>query len=90
MKKIILISLLSTFALATTKVATLNIEGMTCLLCTTAVKKSLKHTQGVSKVKVYYNTKKAVVTFDDTKTQREDLLNAVKNSGYRAQIEEIK
>ena len=90
MKKLILLSLLPIVALATTKVATLKIEGMTCLLCTSAVKKSLKHTDGVTKVKVYYNTKKAIVTFEDTKTLEIDLLNAVKSTGYSAQIEEIK
>ncbi len=93
MKKLLLLTLLPIIALATTKVATLNIKGMTCLLCTTAIKKSLKHTNGVLKVKVHYNTKKAIVTFDDTKAIKKDLLNAVKNTGYSAQIlkiEEVK
>jgi mercuric ion binding protein len=90
MKKLILLSLLPLIALASTKVATLNIKGMTCLLCTRAVKKSLKQTDGVTKVKVYFNTKEAIVTFDDTKTFKKDLLNAVKSTGYSAKIKEIK
>jgi mercuric ion binding protein len=90
MKKLILLSLLPIVALATTKVATLDIKGMTCLLCTTAVKRSLKHTQGVTKVKVHFNTKEAVVTYDDTKTEQKDLLNAVKKTGYSAKIKEVK
>jgi mercuric ion binding protein len=90
MKKLILLSLLPMLALASTKVATLDIKGMTCLLCTRAVKKSLKQTDGVTKVKVHYNTKEAIVTFDDTKTLEKDLLNAVKSTGYSAKIKEIK
>lgn len=93
MKKLLLLAILPIIALATTKVATLNIKGMTCLLCTTAIKKSLKHTDGVLKVKVYYSTKKAIVTFDDIKAREKDLLNAVKSTGYTAKIlkiEEVK
>jgi len=84
MKKLILLALLPIVALASTKVTILNIKGMTCLLCTTAVKRSLKQTQGVTKVKVHFNTKEAVVTYDDTKTAQKDLIKAVKNSGYSA------
>ncbi|MDF1879139.1 cation transporter [Sulfurimonas sp. SAG-AH-194-C20] len=86
MKKLLLLTLLPIMAFATTQVVTLNIKGMTCLLCTTAIKKSLKHTDGVLKAKVYYNTKKAIVTFDDTKVVEKDLLNAVKSTGYTAKI----
>jgi mercuric ion binding protein len=71
---------------AQTKTAIIEIKGMTCPLCTTAIKKSLKKTKGVIKAKVRLNTQKATVIFDDTKVSKKKLLDAVKNAGYSGKI----
>lgn len=71
------------------KVATIHVEGMTCPLCTMAIKKSLKKLDGVTKVKVKLNTKKATIHFDKNVT-KEALLEAIKDAGYSGKIIQIK
>lgn len=67
------------------KIAVIDVKGMTCPLCTVAVKRSLKKTPGVLKAKVKLNTKKATVRFrDDLNTSR--LLEAIKKAGYEGKI----
>jgi len=90
MKKIGLLIVLVLSANAAEKKLLINIEGMTCPLCTAAVKKSLKKTDGVLKAKVFLNTHQAVVKIDDTKVKYEDLLKAIKNAGYKGKIVEVK
>ena len=90
MKKIGLLIVLVLSANAAEKKVLINIEGMTCPLCTAAVKKSLKKTDGVLKAKVFLNTHQAVVKIDDTKVKYEDLLKAIKNAGYKGKILEVK
>lgn len=87
MKYILLVLTLASLGFA--KVGMISIEGMTCPLCTTAVKKSLKKVEGVSSVKVILNTKLATVTMDD-KVSEKELLDAVKDVGYSGKIESIK
>ncbi len=65
---------------------TIAIEGMTCPLCTTAIKRSLKKVDGVLKAKVRLNTQKATVRFDDTKADEPQLLGAIKRAGYTGRI----
>jgi len=81
--------ILTLFSLSFAKVATLHVEGMTCPLCTMAIKKSLKKIDGVTKVKVRLNTKKATVHFKD-RVSKTKLLQAVKDAGYKAEIISIK
>ena len=75
--------------LAGDKVAVIEVEGMTCPLCTVAVKRSLKKTSGVLKAKVRLNTHQATVRFrDDLNTSK--LLEAIEKAGYKGKILEIK
>ncbi|EDM24575.1 heavy-metal-associated domain-containing protein [Caminibacter mediatlanticus] len=87
MKKFIL---LIPFLLFATKEAIIDVKGMTCPLCTTAVKRSLKMTPGVLKAKVILNTHTAYVIFDEKKVSKEKLLQAIKNVGYSGKIIKIK
>ncbi|MCF6206213.1 MAG: heavy-metal-associated domain-containing protein [Sulfurovum sp.] len=64
----------------------IDIKGMTCPLCTTVIKKSLKQEPGVHKAKVRLNTAKATVTYDDTQTSPEKLLQAIARTGYEGKI----
>ena len=59
---------LATAAQAATSTTTLQIEGMTCAGCETAVKLVLKKTPGVISATVSYAEKRAVVTYDPAKT----------------------
>lgn len=87
MKYIFLALTLMTFSFA--KVATIHVEGMTCPLCTMAIKKSLKKLDGVTKVKVRLNTKQATVKFDKN-VKKEALLKAIKDAGYSGKIIQVK
>ena len=89
MKKIIFFLIFSVLLFAKEQKAIILIEGMTCPLCTTAVKKSLKGVDGVSYVKVRLNTKKAIVNFEDSINKKE-LLKAIEKVGYKGSIELIK
>ncbi|WP_456430560.1 heavy-metal-associated domain-containing protein [Nitratifractor sp.] len=71
--------------LAGDKVAVIDVEGMTCPLCTVAVKRSLKKTSGVLKAKVRLNTHQATVRFrEDLNTSK--LLEAIEKAGYKGKI----
>jgi len=90
MKKISILLIGVSFVLAAQKTAIITIKGMTCPLCTSAIKHSLKHTKGVIKAKVILNTKTATVVFDENKTDTSKLLNAIKAVGYEGKIVEVK
>lgn len=55
----------------------LHIEGMTCAGCETAVKMVLKKAPGVVSSEVSYEDKRAVVTYDASKTTPEKIAKAV-------------
>ncbi len=61
---------------------TLDVPGMYCEMCPVTVSKALKKVNGVERVKASYETKQAVVTFDDAKTSVEALQKATANAGY--------
>ena len=90
MKKLILLIGLELFLFAEVKIAIIKIEGMTCPLCTTAIKRSLKKTKGVINAKVRLNTQKATVQFEEKITTKKELLNAIKKVGYKGKITCIK
>lgn len=74
--------LLSPAAYAESKTVTLNVPGMYCEVCPATVSKALRKVDGVEKVAASYETKEAVVTFDDGKTSVSALQKATKNAGY--------
>jgi len=73
---------LTATAWAASKTVTLKVPGMTCPTCPITVKKALNKVDGVSKVKVRYENKQAVVTFDDAKTDTKALIKATTNAGF--------
>ena len=60
----------------------LNVKGMTCGGCTSAVTKALLATQGVKDVAVDLDQGKATIRFDDGVASIGDLRSAVTRSGY--------
>jgi len=69
--------------------AVIKIEGMTCPMCTTAIKKSLKKIDGVQNAKVKLNTELATVT-SKKKVTKTQILQAIKDVGYTGTIISIK
>ena len=60
---------------------TIKISGMSCQHCVMAVKKSLDTLGGVTEAEVSIGN--ARVIYDDTVTDRNAILNAIRNSGYK-------
>ncbi|NPA73395.1 MAG: heavy-metal-associated domain-containing protein [Epsilonproteobacteria bacterium] len=86
MKKLIFLTVMIASLYAEVKTVVIEVEGMTCPLCTTAIKKSLKKTKGVIKAKVKLSTKKATVTYDNKLTNKTKLLKAIEKVGYKGKI----
>jgi copper chaperone len=61
---------------------TLKIDGMSCQHCVMRVKKALDGMEGVSSSEVSIGSAKTV--FDESKTNRDAIVNAVQNAGYKA------
>lgn len=61
---------------------TLNIENMTCAMCTVTIKKALQKVKGVQEVIVDYDSKTATVTFDSKETDSAALIKATTDAGY--------
>jgi mercuric ion binding protein len=62
--------------------ATLAIDGMTCPACPFIVERALWGVDGVSRVEVSYSDRRAVVDFDDTKTDLAALTAATAGYGF--------
>jgi periplasmic mercuric ion binding protein len=71
-------------ALAKTNTVTLAVPGMSCPVCPITVRKALEKVPGVSRVKVTFETKEAVVVFDDAKTNIKILQDATYSAGYES------
>jgi len=69
-------------AWAAPRTVTLSVPGMTCAACPITVKTALSKIEGVSKIDVRFETREAVVTFDDSKTSVLALTQTTANAGY--------
>jgi len=63
----------------------LNIDGMSCQHCVMSVKKALERISGVSSADVSVGNAK--VTFDASKTNRDEIAKAVVDAGYKVKAE---
>lgn len=73
---------------AATESVTLSVPGMYCAACPITVKKALSKVEGVTKIEVSFDKREAVVTFDDTKTNVQALLDATKSAGYSSTVKQ--
>lgn len=87
---VVLLSLLFTPSLANAaeRTVTLAVENMTCALCPITVRAAIERVAGVKDVQVDFETKMAVVVFDDAKATVADLAEASRLAGYPATPEE--
>jgi mercuric ion binding protein len=79
-------ALASSFAFAEVRTVTLSVPGMNCDLCPITIKKAISRVPGVSKVEASYQTRQAIVTFDDSKATLEALTKATANAGYPSTV----
>ena len=78
----------ASMAAAAERTVTLTVEKMTCALCPLTVRTAMEHVAGVKDVKVDFETKTAVVVFDDAQATVQDIADASREAGYPATPEE--
>ena len=72
--------------LAAQKTVTLGVPGMTCGACPITVKKAISKVDGVTQTKVDFDTRQAVVTYDDAIANVDQIMRATANAGYPAAV----
>jgi Cu+-exporting ATPase len=65
---------------------TLPVEGMTCAACQATVQKALQRQPGVIDASVNLMMKNAAVTYDPAVTRPEALVEAIRETGYEAEL----
>ena len=65
----------------------IHVGGMSCAACQAHVRRALEQTPGVKEAVVNLMTAEACVAFDPKTTQTESLLEAIRDTGYDAQVE---
>jgi Cd2+/Zn2+-exporting ATPase len=68
------------------KTVKLQVDGMSCASCAKAVEKALGAVTGVDKASVNFVSKTATVAVQDTLTNVQPLIDAVKRTGYGARL----
>jgi mercuric ion binding protein len=88
MKALSIAALLLAPSLAFAKPLTvsLNIPTMDCATCPITIKAALVKIPGVSKVKVSYDRREAVIVYDDSKASVDDLKKATADAGYPSML----
>ena len=74
----------SQIALAETKNACFNVEGMTCATCTVTTKAAIKKLKGIKDVQVSLDEKSAVIKYDDALTSSDEIKKKIDSVGYKA------
>lgn len=67
---------------------TFPVKGMHCASCVRVIEKSLSRVPGVSAASVNLALQQASVTYDEEKVTDQNLVSAVANVGYRAELEQ--
>ena len=71
---------------ATAQTAVLDVQNMTCPVCSITVHKALEKVPGVIEAKVDFDHKTATVKYDTEKTNPAALVNATKNAGFPSTV----
>jgi mercuric ion binding protein len=87
-----LLALAAVAPLASAKQQTvqLTVPTMDCATCPITIKAALSKVPGVSKVKVSYDRREAVIVYDDAKATVADLKKATEDVGYPAMLKTSK
>ena len=82
-----LVALMPLVALAAPPQTTvLNVQNMTCGLCSVTVKKSLEKVAGVSQARFDFTNQTATVTFDVDRTNKTALVMATTDAGFPSTV----
>ena len=65
----------------------LDIDGMTCASCAQTIEKGLKKHEGVEQANVNLASEKAYITYDSEETNKKELIETVRATGYDARFE---
>lgn len=76
------LALLSETASGEPRTVTLEVSRMVCPACPITVKKALKKVDGVLQAEVSFEKKEATVTFDDARTNVDQLIKATGSVGF--------
>ena len=79
---VLLMSSIVTTAWADSRTVELSVPSMNCAMCPITVRKALEKVEGVTQANVDYETKSAVVVYDDQKTSVSLLTKATEDAGY--------
>jgi mercuric ion binding protein len=82
----LLISLPTGAFAATAQTAVLDVQNMTCPVCSITVHKALEKVPGVIDAKVDFDHKTATVKYDAEKTNPAALVKATTNSGFPSSV----
>lgn len=63
----------------------LKIEGMHCAGCSTRLERVLNNLEGVEEAKVSLEEKQATIKFDETKTNIENIKEAISDAGFKGE-----
>ena len=61
----------------------LEVEGMHCPSCEMLITDSIKELPGVAHAIAHHKTNIVEVSFDKTKTKKEDIIDVIKKEGYK-------
>lgn len=75
-------------AFAKTSTVSLNIPTMDCSTCPITIKTALQKVPGVSKVKVSYERREAIIVYDDAQATLADLKKATEDVGYPSMLKQ--
>jgi mercuric ion binding protein len=73
-------------AFARQQTVALNVPTMDCATCPITIKAALSKVPGVTKVKVSYDKREAVIVYDDAQASVADLKKATEDVGYPAML----
>lgn len=73
-------------AFAADATVTFAVDRMNCKLCPITVRKAMEGVDGVVDARVDYDSKTAIVTFDDARTTPEEIAKASTEIGYPATL----
>ncbi len=62
-----------------------NIPSMECSACADSIQSALEGTSGVSKASVNFNTKTAIIIYDEQTTEEDQIYQIIKQAGFKAE-----
>ena len=71
---------------AAPQTAVLDVQNMTCSMCSITIRKALEKVPGVIDAKVDYDHKTATVRYDGEKTNPSALMKATTNAGFPSTV----